>query len=484
MRRRNGKKNVCEVITLRKLDKYIIKTFIGPFILGLIFFSGLYIVIDYFSNIDDYLTQKDSVLQSLMLTGKYYLFQLPRYLAMIMPVLVVVPAAIAILRLEKSNELCAMKASGVSCRRMMLPLVFCAVVITIIAAFNQEYLVPAQNESFLRAERLVRGWNQKYAGRMSYVTDHHGRHFLVKVFDADIPLPTLTNIRISWDDPRGGHFEKRATRAFYMKNYGGWYLDGVSISSNKGRSWETLPPEPLASKAVEQLIEKYRNTPDNSSMALITSENGVSYEFGSYTETKEYWAVARDVEIIVPTDPRFGSTKVEAMVWADGHWIVFGAIHAENPIPGKPILDVQKIKNGSLLVSPIKPAEVRDGEFKRLKGSMTLAQLAEAGSLFPSSRFRQRCWVVIWNRISYLLANIVLVLVVVPVIFKQTTRTALVGVSFALLITLVYFMIDSVSLELGTDSVFLWSWPPFAGLLPTAIFATAGYYLLKKVDNV
>jgi lipopolysaccharide export LptBFGC system permease protein LptF len=92
--------------------------------------------------------------------------------------------------------------------------------------------------------------------------------------------------------------------------------------------------------------------------------------------------------------------------------------------------------------------------------------------------------VIIWSRLAFPLANVILLLLAVPLTFRQSTHTALIGVSLSVIMSLLYFFVNSVSIDLAYRRFFLWDWPFFAGVFPTAIFATVGVWLYVKMDEV
>jgi lipopolysaccharide export system permease protein len=138
--------------TIRKLDVYIARTFLGPLALCVAGFAGLFVVVDLFANIDEFFGRRP-VLEALSRAAVYYALRLPSLFARVMPLLTVVPAVICMVRLLRSNEICAMRASGVSERRILLPVLCCCGVVTVLAAVNQEVVVPSLHGALVRAER-------------------------------------------------------------------------------------------------------------------------------------------------------------------------------------------------------------------------------------------------------------------------------------------------------------------------------------------
>jgi len=474
---------------IKRLDHYVAATFLGPFVLCLVGFVGLYVVIDFFSNIDEFITH-DSFLDTARLTAAYYVVRIPSYLAQIMPILTVLPAVVCMIRLQRSNELCAIRSSGVSVRRTIVPLLLCGTVVMILSAMNQELLVPALHRPLLDAERRARKAKKKLIG-LSHAVDKKGRLLLIGEFDYDVPLPTLTDVRITRHESRDGRpTEIRAARAFSPDTEGDrtqWYMEGAQSYARDADTVRSVKPTRFTSPATARLIEDYSA---GRTRVLQASDSGGTngtlshYEFGSYTEQVQRWPVARHVEIIDPAKPEEGRLGVAMMVWIEDRWLMFGATQFLGIDP-----DIRRevplvLAPGTELGGGLKPSDIQAGEFKRASAMMTLAELAELGSRFPSRRFRQRCWVIIWNRIAFPLANVVLVLLALPLVFRQTAHAALLGVALAALMTLLYLVANFVSIDLAYRQWPVWQWPLFAGTFPTILFGAAAVSLFARMDRV
>jgi len=263
---------VKDTLRVKKIDRYVVVTFLGPFILCVVGFAGLYVVIDFFSNVDQFLAH-ESIFKMVRLTARYYTLRLPSHLAQIMPMISVIPAVICILRLQRTNELSAMRSVGLSGRRISVPLICCGVGVMILGALNQELLVPALHGSLRAAERIAR---KGETGEVedAQVVDKTERLFLVSSFNPQAPLPTLTDISIEWHDEEGARHEKRAARAFALELGPTWYMEGLEHFRGRRTGvlrkwiWEKQPPDSFTSPATHRRLEEYKNAvhPDKISL--------------------------------------------------------------------------------------------------------------------------------------------------------------------------------------------------------------------------
>ncbi len=475
---------------IKKIDLYVARTFAGPFVLCCFAFVGLYVVIDFFSNIDQFLLH-DSLFDTLRLTLRYYALVIPSYLSQTMPALVAVSAVLCMVRLQRGNELCAIRASGVSARRLSAPVIFCACAVMVLAAANQELVVPALHGPLLSAEREARQAQKRRIGS-AHVVDRKGRFLMIGSYDPATSLPTLTKVRINWDDAAGGHHVKEGERAFAPSLGATWYMETVRQFDGRrtmlgAEVWERRKPESFTSKGTFELLKKYRGAADRVTVPLIVTDkepSPVSYEFGSYSESDEQWPVAREVEIIHPSDPGSGRLRIGMMVWVGDRWRMFGAWRLGKMDPATRQLKAEPLPDGETLDDSIGLSEIQASEFRRASSMMTLSELADRGSTFTNRKYCQRCWVTIWRRVAFPFASVVLVLLALPIVIRQGTHTGIAGVSMAVLVTFAYMLADFVSVDLGNSEWLIWGWPFFAGVFPTLLFAFVAVWLFVQMDEV
>ncbi len=472
---------------MKKIDTYIALTFWGPFLLCLGGLVGLFAVIDFIANIDEFL--RPTFVETTRLAAVYYLLHTPWYLVQIMPMLTALPAVICLLRLQGSNELCAIRAAGVSVRRSAVPIIACSVLVMVFAGLNQEFLVPALREPLDRAERAARDGGKTHVG-LSHAIDRAGRFILIDSYDEETPLPTLSDIEITWDHTQTGWSRVVTARRAFAPNRGDWdlwFLQGPEMTGD-GVTRRDQPPRRFRSEAVAELIDGYRS---GRTGALLTADQTDdarrAFRFGEYTEggtPESFWPVARGIEVIDPADPEAGRLVVDRMVWVGDRWLMFGAVRIGGLDLDARAIVHEELAPGTPFPGSLRPADIWSGEFRRASAMMTLADLAQWAATFPSPRFQQRCWVTIWNRIAYPFANIVLVLLALPLVFRQDTRSPLTGVALAALITMAYIGTNIVSVDLAYRQTPIWRWPPFAGLFPTILFGIIGLYLFRNMDRV
>lgn len=135
---------------MKIIDKYIVKAFIWNYIISLFVMVGLYIIIDLYVNLDEFLKYHDSVNQVLANIVSYYGYNLFLFFSQLAGLITIVAAATTLARLQRSNELTALLASGMSLYRVAAPLVVMGLLMNGLWVVDQEVIIPAV------ADRLAR----------------------------------------------------------------------------------------------------------------------------------------------------------------------------------------------------------------------------------------------------------------------------------------------------------------------------------------
>jgi lipopolysaccharide export system permease protein len=123
---------------IKKLDKLIIKSFIGPFIVT--FFISLFILLmqTLWKYIDD-LVGKGLDFWTI---GKFIWYMSATLLMLAMPIAILISSIMTFGNLGESFELVAIKSAGISLLRFMRPLFFIALLLCGITFLFANYLIP------------------------------------------------------------------------------------------------------------------------------------------------------------------------------------------------------------------------------------------------------------------------------------------------------------------------------------------------------
>ena len=130
---------------IKKLDKLIIKSFIGPFIVT--FFVAFFVLMMQilWKYIDDLVGKG----LDLLTIGQFLWYASATMLTLAMPIAILISSIMTFGNLGESFELVAIKSSGISLLRFMRPLVWIAIALSGITFLFANYVIPYANLQFV-----------------------------------------------------------------------------------------------------------------------------------------------------------------------------------------------------------------------------------------------------------------------------------------------------------------------------------------------
>ena len=106
-----------------RLDRYVLAHFVQSYLTAMLLMTGLFMVIDMASNLDDYLeTWEDGTSVPAAVLIKFYVLNLPYLFLQVAPFVTLIAGMFTISKMLKAREVTAVLSAGVSARRMLLPL--------------------------------------------------------------------------------------------------------------------------------------------------------------------------------------------------------------------------------------------------------------------------------------------------------------------------------------------------------------------------
>ncbi len=130
---------------IKKLDKLILKSFIGPFIVT--FFIAFFVLM--MQGLWKYLDDLVGKGLDLITIGKFLWYVSASMLTLAMPIAILISSIMTFGNLGESFELVAIKSSGISLLRFMRPLMFVAIFFSCITFVFANYVIPYANLKFV-----------------------------------------------------------------------------------------------------------------------------------------------------------------------------------------------------------------------------------------------------------------------------------------------------------------------------------------------
>lgn len=141
---------IMKELRVKKLDWYIFKSFILTFFIALILIIGIVIIFDISEKIDDFV-KNEAPLRAIIVD--YYLNFIPYFINMFSPLFVFITVVFYTSRQAANSEIIAILSSGVSYRRMLMPYMAAAAIITGLSLMLNLYVIPKSNATRLEFEQ-------------------------------------------------------------------------------------------------------------------------------------------------------------------------------------------------------------------------------------------------------------------------------------------------------------------------------------------
>ena len=126
---------------INQIDRYIAALFGKVFFVCFISVAGIYIIGDFVNNVTELVgSGGESLIKSL---AYYYSARLPWFFDISSRVITVVAGVFVVAWLHRHNELTALMAAGISRLRIVTPLILATCAVSILAAANREFGIPA-----------------------------------------------------------------------------------------------------------------------------------------------------------------------------------------------------------------------------------------------------------------------------------------------------------------------------------------------------
>ncbi len=174
------------------LDRYIVRQFAVTFLFALVAVLLIFLVIDMMEKLDDFIdadVPESTVIQ-------YYLSFMPEIVKLMTPVAMLLAALFVMGRMTNQNEISAMKSSGVSLYRVLVPFLVSSFIVSLFSVYFNAWIVPSANQKKFAIERatLQRSFD---SGNRFNIFFQDGRTRLVSIgyFDVQRGLATRVSIQ-------------------------------------------------------------------------------------------------------------------------------------------------------------------------------------------------------------------------------------------------------------------------------------------------
>ena len=234
----------------RIIDGYVLREFVGMFLLVLSTFVMLMIIFTFFDLVGDILRNHIA----LIVVGDYLINLTPSMIYQIAPLAVLISALVTFGVLNRNSEIVAMKATGISLYRLVVPVVSIATVLALsLFAFDQYYL-PQANRRQEALRSVIKGRpaqtflhpEQKWIFGQRPEPNEPGVIYYYEFFDAD--SNEFANISVFEFNPNTFELTRRifARRAAWDPVLSNWSFENGWLRDMQGANITNYRPFPHA----------------------------------------------------------------------------------------------------------------------------------------------------------------------------------------------------------------------------------------------
>ncbi|HDJ32946.1 MAG TPA: YjgP/YjgQ family permease [Bacteroidetes bacterium] len=213
------------------IDRYIIRKFLGTFVLALALILMIVVVFDISEKLDDFI-EKEAPLKAIIFD--YYLNFIPYFAVLFSPLFTFITVIFFTSKMAYNTEIIAILSSGLSFRRLMVPYMISATLLALASFSLSNYVIPQANEKRIAFEALYYRTPPTYhreknihrqvrPGIFVYVETYSnvsqiGYKFSMEKFNDEGELESkMLASYIKWDST----INKWTAREYYIRNFTG-----------------------------------------------------------------------------------------------------------------------------------------------------------------------------------------------------------------------------------------------------------------------
>ncbi|MDZ7617259.1 MAG: LptF/LptG family permease [Patescibacteria group bacterium] len=142
---------------MRIIDRYMLRQFLKTFVVCYLSLTGLYIVFDAFTNLEEFIRCAEKAGGLLPLMATFYGYKAILFFDRTAGLLILVSAMFTVSWIQRHNEMTALLAAGIPRVRVVAPLLIAAVCIALLAAGNRELVISRFRDEMARTPNNLIG---------------------------------------------------------------------------------------------------------------------------------------------------------------------------------------------------------------------------------------------------------------------------------------------------------------------------------------
>ncbi len=217
---------------MRILDRQRYWSFLKAYVICYVSLVGLYIVIDAFSNLDEFTKRAEGIVEISQVMGRFYLIRQSLMFDQLSGVIGMMAAIFTVTWMQRNNEQLAVLAAGVSTHRAIVPVLVASVLVSFISVANQEFIMPRF------AEELAKSHDDDGQTAVHVTGRYDAQNVYIHGIDADRASQTLFPVWVTIPKGMFGSIRHiKGQQATYIPPEhptaplkGGWLVRGAVVN--------------------------------------------------------------------------------------------------------------------------------------------------------------------------------------------------------------------------------------------------------------
>jgi len=236
---------------MKLIDKYLLRSFLIPLGYCIAAFAMVYVIYDLFSSLDNFLEGKTPMVEVVT----YYIILMPSALVFIIPISLLLAVLYSLSSLTKNNEITAMRASGISLTRLMLPFMIVGFLASAAVAVFNETLGPDAAywcDKFV-SEQTKADPDSVHVAELAFHKNSGNRFWYINRFDTrDFSMQRIEVIQMRDDNTE--EYKLRAADGQWIDNH--WIFNDLVFQRYDREGNPRGPPQFIPTREMSEFGEK------------------------------------------------------------------------------------------------------------------------------------------------------------------------------------------------------------------------------------
>ncbi len=216
---------------IKILDRQLFFSYIQSYVVCLVSLMSLFVIVDLFTNIDNFIENHKGFNNLMAFIGTYYASKVTLIYDKMSDAIVLMAAMFTIAWMQRNNEILPLLSAGVSTRRIVRPVLLAAGLMVVIGVLNQELMLPTIDPDLVENRGDTKGEKEMsvkggYESNNIHITGSRAfkKEFTVKDFLVSFPNTTAFEGLPALQAKEA----KYRPAGFNGREFAGWEMFGVT----------------------------------------------------------------------------------------------------------------------------------------------------------------------------------------------------------------------------------------------------------------